>query len=158
VNEFQETTVKGIFCAGEPTMIGGVDLALVEGQIAGMASSEHSEESKTLFGHRDKARRFARLLDATFQLRDELRKLPQVDTIVCRCEDVVHSRMQQHSSWRSAKLQTRCGMGPCQGRVCGPAAQFLYGWSVESVRPPVFPARLESLAVVGADSGTGGAE
>jgi len=36
-------------------------------------------------------------------------------------------------------------MGPCQGRVCGPAVEFLFGWQVESVRPPVFPVRIESM-------------
>jgi hypothetical protein len=49
-------------------------------------------------------------------------------------------------NWRAAKLQTRCGMGACQGRVCGPATQFLFKWNSESVRPPIFPARVESLA------------
>jgi D-hydroxyproline dehydrogenase subunit alpha len=36
-------------------------------------------------------------------------------------------------------------MGPCQGRICGPAVQFLLGWQTESIRPPVFPARVASL-------------
>jgi hypothetical protein len=39
----------------------------------------------------------------------------------------------------------RCGMGPCQGRVCGPAVRHLLGWNPESVRPPVSPARVHSL-------------
>jgi hypothetical protein len=37
-------------------------------------------------------------------------------------------------------------MGPCQGRVCGSATEFLFGWGADSVRPPVFPARISSLA------------
>jgi len=40
----------------------------------------------------------------------------------------------------------RCGMGACQGRVCGPAAEFLYGWERAGVRPPVLPARVSTLA------------
>jgi hypothetical protein len=36
-------------------------------------------------------------------------------------------------------------MGPCQGRICGSAVEFLFGWKVESVRPPVLPVRVESL-------------
>jgi hypothetical protein len=78
-------------------------------------------------------------------LRDELKHLVQPDTIVCRCEDVTFDRLRAHSSWRAAKLQTRCGMGPCQGRVCGGAVEFLLGWRAESVRPPVLPVRVESL-------------
>ena len=105
-------------------------------------------EGTKLFGERRKARRFARLLDRTFRLRSELRSLPSAETIVCRCEDVPYSRLQEHRSWRAAKLHTRCGMGPCQGRICGPATQFLFQWNPDSVRPPVFPARVESLAKV----------
>lgn len=147
VNEFQQTSVDGIFCAGEPTGIGGVDLALIEGQIAGLAATGRSPEAHALFPKRERFRRFARLLDETFCLRSELRSLPSPDTLVCRCEDVPYSRLGTHTSWRSAKLHTRCGMGPCQGRICGPATQFLFKWNPDSVRPPVFPARVEDLAV-----------
>ena len=67
-------------------------------------------------------------------------------TFVCRCEDVTLARLRKHSSWRAAKLQTRCGMGPCQGRICGPAVEFLLGWKPESVRPPIYPVTVASLA------------
>jgi len=148
VDDFQTTTVPSVFCAGEPTSIGGVELALIEGQIAGLAAAGHGMEAQALFGKRRKARRFARSLDRTFRLRPELRSLPSSDTFVCRCEDVSYSRLRQHSSWRAAKLHTRCGMGPCQGRVCGSATQFLFNWNTDSVRPPVFPARVETLAAI----------
>lgn len=151
VDEFQQTTVKGVFCAGEPTAIGGVELALVEGQIAGLAAAGETAEGRKLFGEREKARRFARILDRTFRLRPELRNLPSAETLVCRCEDVSYSRLRQQTSWRAAKLQTRCGMGPCQGRVCGPATQFLFQWTPDSVRPPVFPVRVENLAALVGD-------
>jgi D-hydroxyproline dehydrogenase subunit alpha len=146
VDDFQRTTKTGVFCAGEPTGIGGVELALVEGQIAGLAACGKEPEARELFGQRRKARRFAHLLEKTFRLRPELRNLPQPETLVCRCEDVAYKRLRQHTSWRRAKLHTRCGMGSCQGRVCGPAVHFLLNWKPESVRPPVFPVRVESLA------------
>ena len=146
VDNVQETSEKGIFCAGEPTGIGGVELSLVEGQIAGLAATGQTSEASKLFGEREKGRRFARSLDRAFRLRPELKELASSETIVCRCEDVRHSRLTAHGSWREAKLHTRCGMGPCQGRICGPATEFLFGWKAESVRPPVFPARVESLA------------
>jgi D-hydroxyproline dehydrogenase subunit alpha len=145
VDDFQRTTVSQIFCAGEPTGVGGVDLALVEGQIAGWAVAGRTSQAKSLFRQRDRLRSFALSLDRTFRLRPNLRSLPSPETIVCRCEDVRYSRLQQYASWRSAKLLTRCGMGPCQGRVCGPATQFLLNWDPDSVRPPIFPVRVESL-------------
>jgi NADPH-dependent 2,4-dienoyl-CoA reductase/sulfur reductase-like enzyme len=145
VNGWQETSVKNVYCAGEPVGIGGLETALVEGEIAGYAAAGKPERARKLFGKRVSARRFANLLERTFALRSELRTLAAPDTFVCRCEDVTRERMAQYSDWRSAKLQTRCGMGACQGRVCGAAAEFIFGWKVESVRPPIFPARVGSL-------------
>lgn len=148
VDDFQETTITRVYCAGEPTGIGGVELSLVEGQIAGLAAAGCTTEAKQFFGEREKARSFAHSLERTFRLRPELRGLPSSDTIVCRCEDISYSRLRPHTSWREAKLHTRCGMGPCQGRVCGPATQFFFGWNPDSVRPPVFPVRVENLAAL----------
>jgi D-hydroxyproline dehydrogenase subunit alpha len=148
VDDLQQTSVPGVFCAGEPTGVGGMELALVEGQIAGFAASGHSESAKRFFGERKKLRSFARALDRAFALRPELRSLPLPATIVCRCEDVTYSRLTQYRSWRTAKLQSRCGMGPCQGRVCGPASRYLFGWSPDSVRPPIFPTRFENLSAI----------
>ncbi len=51
------------------------------------------------------------------------------------------------------KAQTRCGMGPCQGRVCGPAVEQLFDWPRESLRPPVFPVSVETLGGTGAEGG-----
>lgn len=149
VDDLQQTSIKNVFCAGEPTGIGGVELALVEGQIAGLAAVGETDQARKLFAERRRARPFARLLERTFRLRSELREMPSAETIVCRCEDVPYSSLREHKSWRAAKLQTRCGMGPCQGRVCGPATKFLFQWNPDSVRPPIFPARVESLAGLG---------
>jgi NADPH-dependent 2,4-dienoyl-CoA reductase/sulfur reductase-like enzyme len=152
VDDFQRTSVPEVFSAGEPTGIGGVELSLVEGEIAGLAAAGRTAEAGRLLNRREKLRRFARSLDRAFRLRSELRSLPQRETIVCRCEDVRYSHLREHAGWRAAKLQTRCGMGPCQGRICGPATQFLFRWGQESVRPPIFPVRAESMASFTDDS------
>ena len=146
VDEVQQTSLPYVYAAGEATGIGGLELSLVEGEIAGLAAAGKRDEAKKLFGARAKGREFARILERTFALREELRELAQAETLVCRCEDVSFERLRCYESWRAAKLQTRCGMGPCQGRVCGPAVEFLFGWKVESVRPPILPVRVESLA------------
>lgn len=151
VDEFQQTSVPNIYCAGEPTGIGGLELSLIEGQIAGLATVGQHHEARKLFSASRKLRKFANLLNETFAPRDELKKLPDGETNVCRCEDVTFDRLTQYDSWRIAKLQTRCGMGPCQGRICGPATQFLFGWPTKSVRPPIFPARVSSLARLAED-------
>ncbi len=146
VNAIQETSIKGVYCVGEPTGIGGLDKALVEGQIAGFAVAGHVGKAAEFLPLRQKLRQFARHLDNTFALRAELRALAASDTIVCRCEDVTHGELAECASGRAARLHTRCGMGPCQGRICGAATEFLFGWTVASARPPLYPARLATLA------------
>lgn len=148
VDEFQQTSVADVYCAGESTGIGGVEVALLEGQVAGLATVGEHSAARQLFAARTTAQRFADALNRAFALRAELKQLPQADTLVCRCEDVSFARLQQQPGWRAAKLHTRCGMGPCQGRVCGAAVEFLFGWQNESVRPPVFPTSIGSLAQV----------
>ena len=144
-NEFQRTSIENIYCAGEPTGIGGVENSVIEGKIAGFAAAGDNEKASRHFGQRDRARRFGVSLNRTFALRDELRSLSNDETIVCRCEDVEYGRLTEFANFRDAKLQTRCGMGPCQGRICGAATEFLFGWKPGSVRPPIFPVKMENL-------------
>lgn len=144
-DEWQQSSQPNIFCAGESTGIGGVDLALAEGRIAGLAAMDRLNEASRHFAERARWRRFAARLERGFVLRPELRALAADDTIICRCEDVRHGELKEHRSWRSAKLHTRCGMGPCQGRICGGATGLLYGWRPDSVRVPVVPARVDSI-------------
>jgi len=196
VDEWQRTSVPAIYCAGEGTGIGGVDLALAEGRLAGLhasgqttsataprqpaavahaaqspaasrtapavsaapagaadaapdrtarAASSATAAARAAMGERARWRRFAARLAAAFALRREVAHLAEGDTIVCRCEDVTHAELEGHASWRAAKLHTRCGMGPCQGRICGAAAAHIYGWQPDSVRTPISPARAGSI-------------
>jgi NADPH-dependent 2,4-dienoyl-CoA reductase/sulfur reductase-like enzyme len=145
VDQSQATTMPNVFCAGEPTGIAGVDSALIEGQIAGYVASDQRDKGSAFFKKRASWHQFRTSLARSFALRPELRSMASAKTIVCRCEDVSLEKLQPFKNWREAKLHARCGMGPCQGRVCGPATQVLLGWGMESVRPPVSPARVQSL-------------
>jgi NADPH-dependent 2,4-dienoyl-CoA reductase/sulfur reductase-like enzyme len=146
VDSQQQTSVTNIFAAGELTGVGGVEKAEAEGSLAGWAAGGHTAEVARAQALVRRTRRWQHQLNRAFALRDELRALPKADTIVCRCEDVRHHVLRDHREWRAAKLHTRCGMGPCQGRVCGPAVEFLYGWRADSVRPPLLPTRVAALA------------
>ncbi|MDB4892048.1 MAG: Pyridine nucleotide-disulfide oxidoreductase, FAD/NAD(P)-binding domain protein, partial [Gemmatimonadetes bacterium] len=84
-------------------------------------------------------------MERAFAPRAELRALATPDTIVCRCEDVTLGAIDRNWSMRKAKLYTRAGMGPCQGRVCGAALEFLYGWQADTVRLPAVPALVSTL-------------
>jgi NADPH-dependent 2,4-dienoyl-CoA reductase/sulfur reductase-like enzyme len=147
VDEAQRTSLPNVFCAGEPTGIAGLEAALVQGEIAGLACAGRSTTS--LQGRAAAARGFADRMDRAFALRNELRLLPRRNTIVCRCEDVSFDSLRGHTGWTDAKLQTRCGMGACQGRVCGPAVEYLLGWKPVSVRQPIFPVPLQAFCSQG---------
>jgi NADPH-dependent 2,4-dienoyl-CoA reductase/sulfur reductase-like enzyme len=152
VDDKQRTSVEGVFCAGEATGIGGLSKSLAEGFIAGEAAGGRGQTSPLFLPDgAEPERRFVKVLERTFALREELKRLPQPDTIVCRCEDVTLAQLASYEPGRPAKLQTRCGMGPCQGRICGPALEYLRGPAGDTIRPPLFPVRLGSL-VQGPDS------
>ncbi len=149
VDDLQHTSVPGVLCAGEPTGIGGLDASLLEGEIAGLAAAGRTEQAMRLIPRKRSTSRFTRRLARAFTLRPELKTLASDDTILCRCEDVTWGSLRPHPTWRAAKLHTRCGMGPCQGRICGSATSFLCNWHPDSVRPPILPVLISSLTATG---------
>ncbi|RMF04681.1 MAG: hypothetical protein D6768_02690, partial [Chloroflexi bacterium] len=173
--KYLQTTYPGVFAAGDGAGIGGAELARIEGRIAGAAAAHHtgflSDIELDRVAAREKSalaggRRFARLLGAWFAPAPGLFTLPDDETIICRCESVRQREIRAAveagaHSLAEVKGLTRCGMGNCQGRVCGqPAARLiareagLNGSPAEqmaqvgafSVRPPVFPLPLSVLA------------
>lgn len=151
VDDQQATSKPRVFCAGEPTGIGGVDLALVEGTIAGAAAMNRSLDG-ALRVRRTRLRDYSTRLDASFALRTELLRLATPDTIVCRCEDVRLGDLDRSWTSRQAKLYTRAGMGACQGRICGASLECLMGWASDSIRPPIQPTRLTTMLAAEAAS------
>jgi NADPH-dependent 2,4-dienoyl-CoA reductase/sulfur reductase-like enzyme len=150
VDEHQRTTFPRAYSVGETTGVGGVDLALVEGQVAASHILGRGVDT-SLLRRRRSLRAMASVMERTFAPRDELRHVVTPDTIVCRCEDVPAGALRADWTMRQAKLHTRAGMGPCQGRVCGAALEFLHGWPADSVRIPVEPALLSTILAESAD-------
>jgi NADPH-dependent 2,4-dienoyl-CoA reductase/sulfur reductase-like enzyme len=152
VDDQQRSTVTGVLAVGEATGIGGAPLAIIEGEIAGMTVGTRVVPQPALARRRAALKSAAqRMLDA-FAPREELRSLPSADTIVCRCEDVSYSAVQHAACARQAKLYTRAGMGPCQGRTCMPGLEFLLAWQPDTVRPPLEPASVSVLSSDVADN------
>lgn len=146
VDDMQRTSVEGVLAAGECTGVGGMELARVEGEIAGgVASAASSELPGTLRAQRARWQRFAQRVEDTFTLTEAARALPADDTLLCRCEDVTLGDVRAHSDWRAARLHTRCGMGACQGRICGTACSTYFGWQTTQPRPPFQPAQIGTL-------------
>ncbi len=145
VDSLQRTSVENIFCAGEITGIGGVELAITEGQIAGLAAAGNESQAGSYAAKIHRQQKFSRLLSQSFSLREQLKEMPDDETIICRCEDITYGQLKHLADQCSAKLYTRSGMGPCQGRVCANALKFLLGWELNKVRPPIFPAKIGDL-------------
>jgi len=89
------------------------------------------------------------------------------DPIVCRCEEVTLSQVEQaidegYDTLEELKRHLRVGMGPCQGRTCLPLLARVLArrtgrpleevYAQVSVRPPLAPAPI-SLFLGGDDEG-----
>jgi bacterioferritin-associated ferredoxin len=164
-----ESSVPGVFVAGETTGIGGAELARAEGEIAGLAaarslghalSAEHQRALDSAQAKRRHQLGFAGVLDALFAPRPGIYELAQPDTPLCRCEEVTVGdvrdavRRGAHTV-RAVKAATRVGMGPCQARICGNLVGYLVAQETGrplrevldlSARPPVKPVPLDVLA------------
>lgn len=146
VDDFGATSVPGVYAAGETTGVGGRANALVEGRIAGLAAAGAHDQARPLLPRAARERAYGALLQATFAPRVDESPQPAPDTIVCRCEDVPWAAVSRCANARQARLQQRCGMGHCQGRICGTALSLLKGWPRTDGRPPLMPARVGTLA------------
>jgi NADPH-dependent 2,4-dienoyl-CoA reductase/sulfur reductase-like enzyme len=143
---WQRTSLPDIYAAGECTGFGGSERALAQGTIAGYSAVGNERAARRHERERARWDAFAAQLNRSFALAAEIRRMPRPNTLVCRCEDVPLSALTGCSGWTDAKLHRRCGMGACQGRICGDAAQFLFGWTPPAPRPPLSPARIATLA------------
>jgi NADPH-dependent 2,4-dienoyl-CoA reductase/sulfur reductase-like enzyme len=146
VDNMQASSLGDHYAAGECTGIGGCEKALAEGAIAGYAATGQTEEARALQQERAHWHAFAAHLHRHLQADvTAVKALARPDTVVCRCEDVTFGELDGRAGWIDAKLHTRCGMGPCQGRVCGAAAIRLWGWNPPPVRQLLSPVRIDSL-------------
>ncbi|XKK51101.1 NAD(P)/FAD-dependent oxidoreductase [Streptomyces sp. ARC14] len=136
VDDQQRTDVDGLWAAGEPTGVGGVELALLEGRSAARSVAAAFHGSGSGSGRAAPARaaatrrRFADLMATVHRPGAHWPQWITEDIEVCRCEEVTaHDLRQAHElgarDARSAKLLTRAGMGWCQGRMCETAVTCL---------------------------------
>ena len=61
---------------------------------------------------------------AAFELPDDFFAAVSDETLVCRCEEVTAAQVRTTADMgcegpNQMKAFLRCGMGPCQGRLCG---------------------------------------
>lgn len=160
IDDLQRATVDGLFAAGETCGIGGLELALIEGEIAGATAVGESETVHPLTKRRGRLQGFATAMHHAHPVTDHWESQLTADTIICRCEEVTFDRVSQAGNDpltndpRSTKLVTRTGMGWCQGRMCGYAASCLStptssrGTDAFARRPVAAPVSLGALAAM----------
>ena len=140
--------------SGDGAGVGGAAAAVLSGRIAvlglvgGDAGGLRVERARCLA--------VRPLLDALFAPRPM--RLGEA-TLVCRCEEVTAGAVRQAAragcqGMNQLKAYTRCGMGACQGRMCGPVAIEVLaearGVAVSAVEPlrtrfPTKPVRVGEL-------------
>jgi thioredoxin reductase len=132
VDAWGGTSIAGVYVAGDGAGIAGAEAAEIRGRLAALAianghgrlrGDERDRLARALARAHAQALRGRRFLDALYRPADALR-IPQGETIVCRCEEVraaavVRAAREGCTGPNQAKSYTRCGMGPCQGRYCG---------------------------------------
>ncbi len=159
------TTVPGIAVAGDGAGIAGGTAAAERGRIAAIAAVRALCPDAALPNPENVRQRLRReemgraFLDVLNRPSDALRK-PVGDTVVCRCEEVTAKQVRDTADMgcegpNQMKAFLRCGMGPCQGRLCGLTVTELIaeqrGTTPAAVgywrlRPPVKPITLAELA------------
>ena len=166
VDDEQRSSVPDVFVAGEACGVGGADLAVAEGEIAGTVAAGAQVTDRRLLRRRTSLRRFAAAMHAAHPVPQGWIDRLSDDTVLCRCEEVTVGRVREvltlgADDARSVKLLVRPGMGWCQGRVCGYAtACVMSAWTGTPTspagvagRPIASPLRLGTLAGDQPDAG-----
>ncbi|WP_269746686.1 FAD/NAD(P)-dependent oxidoreductase [Catenuloplanes japonicus] len=144
VDDGQRTSVPGVFTAGELTGIGGVDLALAEGEIAGAVAAGGNPPPAAAKARRV-FREFAGRLAAAHRIGPGWQAWLDDTTTVCRCEDVTAGELRrvagltESRGLRSLKLTTRAGLGICQGRTCGRSVEEILTTAIRRTGPADHP-------------------
>jgi NADPH-dependent 2,4-dienoyl-CoA reductase/sulfur reductase-like enzyme len=170
------SSVEGVLVAGDGGGIGGARAAEHAGTLAALSALHRLGRIDT--GERDRLAAPERTAyDAQMAIRPFLDRLyapraeilrPADAVLVCRCEEITAGQIREVvrsgcQGPNQAKSFLRCGMGPCQGRLCGPlVSQIIAGESRRSldetgyfrVRPPIKPVTIGELAAVDVDGET----
>jgi NADPH-dependent 2,4-dienoyl-CoA reductase/sulfur reductase-like enzyme len=167
-DKWGELDVPGIFVAGDGGGIGGAQAAEMQGEVTALAIAQQLGAIDVKTRDQSAAPRMRRLaevmrirpfLDSLYRPRDENR-VPKDEVIVCRCEEVTAGQLRQFVALgclgpNQAKSFGRCGMGPCQGRMCGLTVTEVIADARSvtpetvgyyRIRPPIKPLTLGELA------------
>ena len=165
------TSRSGFYVAGQPSGIGGADLAEATGELAGLTiardlgaldDARYRELADPVRRKVRQGRDFAEMLNTIYSPPPAIASLVEPTTLLCRCEEVSASQVDQGVAAGAVTLDglkrhTRCGMGFCQGRVCSQVLssylEFVHGMPPQSTklfnaRTPLKPISIGALATI----------
>jgi thioredoxin reductase/bacterioferritin-associated ferredoxin len=133
------TELPGVYIAGDCAGVSGAAAAVHAGTLAGLtaardlgalAAGQFDSEAAPVKTRLRWARTFGDTISRLMTLRPGLAQSISQETVVCRCEEVTRSQIERAAmdgtrEINQLKSTTRCGMGPCQGRMCGDASREL---------------------------------
>jgi len=132
VDAWGASSVHGITITGDAAGIAGARAAEARGKLAALHAActlghvDASTRDVQSGAARRELRRWTRgrrFVDALYLPAAQFR-IPGGDTVVCRCEEVTAQQITDTvklgcTGPNQMKSFLRCGMGPCQGRMCG---------------------------------------
>lgn len=172
-----ETSLRGFRVAGDGGGISGALAAELHGALAALGAAramgqvsdgdcdDWAEPIQKRLAQQLRIRPF---LDALYRPPEWLSD-PADATIVCRCEEVTAGRIREMARLgcqgpNQTKFFSRCGMGPCQGRMCGLAVTQILSAELGRepadvgsyhIRSPIKPVPLASIAALAESVTTG---
>ena len=160
-------SVPGLYVAGDGSGVRGALPAVVAGRLAGLAAARDAgaltaegadAAAATLLREAGSLATFSDAVAGLMAPPVRLVAAIAADTVVCRCEDVTRGEIEAAfdagaRDVNQLKHFTRCGMGPCQGRMCGDVVGDLAALRLGSreaagcwtARPPLHPVPLTDL-------------
>ena len=169
LDSWGQTSVNGISVAGDAGGVFGAKTAEAAGHLAAIDISsrlqavpaqEKASAAAPLLKERAREMSIRPFLDTVFPPGQQALAPPEDDTLVCRCEELTAGQIREAVALGAlspgqVKAQTRAGMGPCQGRMCGLTVAEIIAASRQvplaevghlRVRPPLKPITLGQLA------------
>ena len=133
LDEWGRTSLPDIAVAGDGGGIYGAEAAALSGRLAALdaasqlgriGETERDRRAAPIRAALDRERALRPFLDRLYRPARSVLVPAEDEVVACRCEEVSVGQIRRAarlgaSGPNQLKAFTRCGMGPCQGRICG---------------------------------------
>jgi NADPH-dependent 2,4-dienoyl-CoA reductase/sulfur reductase-like enzyme len=172
VDEWFTASLPHISIAGDGAGIAGAECAPMRGELAALAASHRlgridaatrDRHAAPIRQHLARTLRGRRFLDILYRPARRFLAPTDPETIACRCEEVTAGQIRATTQAlgvpgpNQMKAFLRCGMGPCQGRLCAPTVSEIMAETrgvpmaeigTYRLRPPFKPITVAEIAAL----------